>query len=153
MISAARIKVNNKVGSFLDVMSRDGREIEWLTASIKIAMAFQLWRPMETLNLKAYAHLRDMGFGDGFFGGILFGFGLLHIIALGVNGFFWRTPLWRGICCCAGMVIFGVLSYLTWTGPMVTPGLLTVVFGVLVPFELLGCRRAGADYKCLIQLR
>lgn len=136
--------------ALMELIDDNGRGTEWLTSGLKIGFAFQLARPGNTLNLAVYRDFKDFGVSEFGLAIVLLCFGLIHMAALVVNGRWKRTPQWRGACCLAGAVIFSAMAYVTWLSPMVTPSLLAVVFLVLVFFELVGCRRAGADDKCSI---
>lgn len=137
----------------LDLIVHHGRGPEWVTASMKLYMAFQLLAPGDTLRLKTYQNVQLMGLDDEKVAGFLIVFGLVHMAALYVNGKIQRSPTWRGVCCLVGMLVFGFLWYVTKTSPMQTQGLLPALFGPLVFLELIGCRIAGDDRRCLMQQR
>ncbi|WP_265500401.1 hypothetical protein [Paracoccus beibuensis] len=136
----------------MEMIDHDGRGTEWLTSALKIGAAIQLARPKDTLNLATYAGLQEMGVSEFALALVLLFFGVVHIAALIVNGRWKRTPQWRGFCCLVGAVIFTGLAYVTWLSPTSAPGLLPVFFTVLIIFEIVGCRRAGADDRCSIPL-
>lgn len=135
----------------LDFIIHDGRNAEWATVVIKLGMASSLARPGETLDYSVYTLAKTFGVGDALMAALLVFFAVFHGTALVVNGSFKRSPVWRGICCFAGMLIFGFFAYVTWAANMQAPGLLPHMFFGLVFLELTGCRRAGDDRRCLMQ--
>lgn len=140
-----------KYNAALDYFTNHGRGQEWVTCFIKLHLAYILIQPGETLSLKTYANIKDVGFLDWSVAVILVLASANHMFALFRNGSWKRSPLWRGMCCFAGMVIFGVMWFLTQTSPMVTPTMSPAFLFGLVLFELIACRRAGVDYRCLKQ--
>lgn len=134
----------------LDFIIHDGRNAEWATVLIKFGMAYALARPGETLDLQSYALAGALGISDAPMAVTLVSFAVFHMTALIVNGSFQRSPIWRGICCFAGMLIFGFFAYVTWASNLEAPGMLPFMLSGLVFLELTGCRRAGDDRRCLL---
>lgn len=135
----------------LDFLIHDGRNGEWTTVIAKVGVAWALAQPGETFNLKSYEVARELGVTDSLMVWILMGVAVIHGMALIVNGSVRRTPTWRGICCFAGMLIFGFMFYVTWASSMVTVGIMPYLMLSLVFLELTGCRLAGDDRRCLMQ--
>lgn len=135
----------------LDFIVHHGRNSEWATVMIKVYMAYALALPGETLNLKTYENVRAIGLSDSKMVMVLTILAVVHAAALAYNGSVKRTPVWRGGCCFAGLIIFGMMGYLTWSSSMTTPGMLPGLFIGLAFLSLTGCRRAGDDYRCLTQ--
>lgn len=140
-----------KYNAALDYFTNHGRGQEWVTSFIKLHLAYILIQPGETLSLKTYVNIREIGFLDWSMAVVLTIAALNHMYALRRNGSWKRSPVWRGCCCFAGMVIFGIMWFLTQTSPMSTPTMSPAFLLGLVILELFACRRAGVDYRCLKQ--
>lgn len=136
----------------LDYMCEHGRGAEWVTVFVKFYTAYILILPGETLNLRTYATMKSVGGADWLVAVILIALALNHAAALLRNGSWKRSPVWRGVCCFLGALIFGSMWFLTQASPMQTPVLSPAFLAGYVLLEIIGCRRAGDDHKCLTPL-
>lgn len=147
----AGCRFNQWLSGMMDYLCHHGRGMEWGIVYVKLSMAYTLILPGQTLNLKAYANVKSFGFTDEIVAVALIVLAVNHMIALIRNGGWKRSPIWRGVCCFLGALIFGAMWYLTQTSPMTTPTLSPSLLAGYVLLELLGCRRAGDDHRCLMQ--
>lgn len=150
-IRQAILSAHYRFNAALDYFANHGRDQEWVCVFVKLYLAYILILPGDTFALKTYTNIKAVGFVDWSVAIILILAAMNHMVALIRNGSWKRSPVWRGYCCFAGMVIFGVMWFLTQTSPMVTPTMSPAFLAGMVLLEMFGCRRAGVDRRCLMQ--
>lgn len=123
--------------SFLDIVDHEGRFGEWLAAGgMFLASAVVLLPSSNTILIFAVAALVLVA-------------GILRMVALYINGAWYRTPMLRGIGAIVGGMFFAgttILAGRIWlsTGSQVH-GLAAMFSLVLMFADLRGCYRAGMD--------
>lgn len=98
-----------------------------------------------TLEQPIYAPLLQLVPSETFWGGILLARGLVHLVALRINGHAWWTPFMRAFASTFSGLLFAVFAIvLTWATPFV-PGLIFTLAVVSTVAHLYCCRRSGRD--------
>lgn len=100
--------------SFMSVMDREGRGIEYHMVKVLLLYALVLWMPGDTLNWDIYAHLLQYGVGEAGLGTCLIVLAVFRGGALYVNGYHYRTPTIRALTSLLSCLFFGMLSYNVW---------------------------------------
>lgn len=135
----------------LDFLVHKNRGPEWVIVFVLIKTALKLLEPRETLNLKAFTHIKGFGFNDEFVAVVLLFVAACFSYALARNGGWKRSPELRGACCAVSALIFSFFWYTVQVSPLLTP-VITPDFALgYVGLCLLGCRLAGDDRRCLMK--
>lgn len=130
---------------FFSVMDREGRGTEWHMAKVLLLFALILLLPGDTMNWQSYATLQRYGVNETTFVGALLALGIVRTLGLYVNGYHFRTPLWRAVTSFLSCLMFGALSYNVWmewcTGSLPQPSATMAFYPAFVLAEFRAASR------------
>lgn len=121
------------------------RSVEWLLAACMMAWGFGLLMPGDTMQLANYRHLGAVA-SEAVWAGFSLGVGMARLVALYVNGEYFRTPLIRAVGAVLGMIWWAVLGVLFFTAARDGPVPAALLFyPVFMGFEAYSAYRSARD--------
>lgn len=122
------------------------RALEAHLACIDIVFGLLVCLPFwNTLEANIYRPLLQFIPNEWFWGLLLVVRGVIHLVALRINGAAWWTPFLRAAASISSAVFFGALAFvLTWADPF-TPGLVFTISVMSVVAHWYCMRRSGRD--------
>jgi hypothetical protein len=120
------------------------RTLEWLFATMMAAWGCYLFLPLETFDNPQYALLKALS-PEKVWGAFSIAIAALRMVALTINGWWYRTPALRCLCAVLGVVWWCAMIFLLLAVPQAHPAAGLVWYPVFAVFEGVVCWRAGAD--------
>ena len=129
------------------------RSVEWCLGGLMVSWGLGLLLPGNTMELSNHRYLGALA-PEVVWSAWSLSIGALRLLALYVNGAYFRTPLIRAGCSCLGLIWWLVLGFLlkagSGAGPL-PPALLW--YPVFVGFEAYSVYRGARDSYCTGALR
>jgi hypothetical protein len=122
------------------------RSVEWLLAGLMIAWGIGLMLPGNTMDLEQFRYLGALA-PEPVWAAWSISIGGLRLVALYINGSYYRTPLIRATCSVLGIIWWMVLGYLLQIG---TDSMIAMPAGIMwypvfVGFEGYSAYRGARD--------